>query len=567
MSFVLVAPEILETVAADVAQIGAAVRAGNLAAAIPTTELAAAGGDEVSAAIAALFGAHAHEYQVVAAQAAAYHEQFMHKLSGAAASYAGAEATIAASLGSAVSHGFQTFVYAPVHTAGEAWINSPTGQLLDPAVNAPTNMLFGRDLIGNGIAGTAAAPNGRPGGLLFGDGGPGYTPTGMGTVAGGNGGNAGFIGNGGTGGGGINGGAGGSGGTGGGLMGNGGTGGAGDGAGSGGAGGQALLFGNGGLGGAGGTGGAVGRGGLFLGEGGPGPSATTTGGSGQQIVIDFVRHGETASNAAGLIDTAVPGPHLDAVGQAQASAIANELQGNGPYAGIFESQLLRTQDTAAPLLTAFPGTTAEVLPGLNEINAGALEGMQQVPGGLLYLVGPLAWTLGFPTVPMLAPGSTHFNGVVFDRGFEGAMQTMYSAAMANPVVSPDGNITTVAYSSALAIEVGTLMNVNNPDPLLMLTHTLPNTGVVVVQGDPQGGWTMVSWDGEPVPPASLGTKLFVDVRDLVTAPQFAGFDIGQALRTGDPATIVNAIHDGANEVGAAVVEFPHAVAEDLLDAV
>ncbi|MCV7091711.1 PE family protein, partial [Mycobacterium interjectum] len=68
MSFVVVAADVIQTAAADVAQIGSALSAGNLAAAIPTTELAAAGADEVSAAVAALFGAHAREYQAAAAR-------------------------------------------------------------------------------------------------------------------------------------------------------------------------------------------------------------------------------------------------------------------------------------------------------------------------------------------------------------------------------------------------------------------------------------------------------------------------------------------------------------------
>src|SRR5947209_4799200 len=98
MSFVLVAPDVLATAAADVAQIGSAVSAGNLAAAIPTTELAAAAADEVSTAIAALFGAQAQEYQAAAARAATYAEQFVRTLSAAAASYAGAEGAIATAL-------------------------------------------------------------------------------------------------------------------------------------------------------------------------------------------------------------------------------------------------------------------------------------------------------------------------------------------------------------------------------------------------------------------------------------------------------------------------------------
>ncbi|MGA7052002.1 MAG: PE domain-containing protein, partial [Mycobacterium sp.] len=216
MSFMLVAPDILGTAAADVLKIGSAVSAGNLAAAIPTTAVTAAAADEVSAAIAELFGAHAQQYQGAAAQAATYYQHFVGRLGAAAASYAGAEATIAQVLGSPlaggaangaplaglssfVSDGFQTLVYGPIHTVGEAWINSQFGRALDPIINAPTDALSGRDLIGNGTAGTATSPNGGRGGFLFGDGGAGYTPTG-GVAVGGNGGNAGLIGNGGIGG-------------------------------------------------------------------------------------------------------------------------------------------------------------------------------------------------------------------------------------------------------------------------------------------------------------------------------------------------------------------------------
>lgn len=566
MSFVIVARDALAAAAADLAQIGSAVNAGNLAAANPTTAVAAAAADEVSAALAALFGAHAREYQAAAAQAAAYHEQFVHRLSAAATSYAVTEVTIATSLrgalGSApasVSDGFQAFVYGPIHATGQQWINSPVGEALAPIVNAPTNVLLGRDLIGNGVTGTAAAPNGGPGGLLFGDGGAGYT--------GGNGGSAGLIGNGGTGGAGFAGGVGGMGGTGGWLMGNGGMGGAGGVGGNGGAGGQALLFGNGGLGGAGGAGGvdgAIGRGGWFIGTGGM--ATIGGGGNGQSIVIDFVRHGQTPGNAAMLIDTAVPGPGLTALGQQQAQAIANALAAKGPYAGIFDSQLIRTQQTAAPLANLL-GMAPQVLPGLNEIHAGIFEDLPQIsPAGLLYLVGPIAWTLGFPIVPMLAPGSTDVNGIVFNRAFTGAVQTIYDASLANPVVAADGNITSVAYSSAFTIGVGTMMNVDNPHPLLLLTHPVPNTGAVVVQGNPEGGWTLVSWDGIPGGPASLPTALFVDVRELITAPQYAAYDIWESLFTGDPAAVINAVRDGADEVGAAVVQFPHAVADDVIDA-
>ncbi|QLL06952.1 PE domain-containing protein [Mycobacterium vicinigordonae] len=537
MSSVVVAPDILESAAAEIARIESAVRSGNLAALIPTMQLATAAADEVSAAIAVLFGGHAQQYQAAAAVAAGYQRQFIPSLAAAAAAYRGAEAAA-----------FQTLLYTPLHEAGQAWINSPYGQALDPFINAPTVALFGRGLIGNGAAGTAWSPAGGAGGILFGDGGTGYSPT-TGTIAGGNGGNAGLIGTGGAGGAGFGGGNGGTGGAGGWLMGNGGPGGPGA---TGGVGGQALFFGNGGLGAAGAL---DGRGGLFIGTGGWAAPV----GSQQPIVIDFVRHAQSIANAAGLIDTGVPGVALTATGVQQAADVAAVLAPSTQYSGVFASELLRVQQTASALTPTFA-----VLPGLNEINAGWFDGMPQIsPGGLLYLVGPVAWTLGFPLFPMLVPGTPDVNGIVFNRAFTGAMGAIYGNAMANPVPSN----TSVAYSSAFSIGVGTLMNVDNPNPLLLLAHSLPNTAIVEVTGSPGGGWTMNSWDGMPIGPANLPTRLFVDFRNVITPPQYAVWDIWQSLFTGDPTVVLSTVRDGIEGVAAATVNFPIKVGEDLLGAV
>jgi ribonuclease H / adenosylcobalamin/alpha-ribazole phosphatase len=236
-------------------------------------------------------------------------------------------------------------------------------------------------------------------------------------------------------------------------------------------------------------------------------TGSTTASAEESIEIDFVRHGQSVANAAGLIDTSVPGTALTQLGQEQAQAIANVLAPQGPFAGIFASQMIRTQQTAAPL-AALLGMNVQVLPGLNEINAGAFNGLPEFsPQGLLYLEGPAAWALGLPLAPMLAPGSSDVNGVVFNRRFTNALQTMYGNALTNPVRAVDGKITEVAFSSEFAIEVGTLMNVKNPDPLLMLTDPLPNTGIVVIQGNPQDGWTLVSWNGKPVSPVRASARI------------------------------------------------------------
>jgi endoglycosylceramidase len=146
---------------------------------------------------------------------------------------------------------FEEYVYTPLENAAQAWINSPTGEQVDGFLNTT----FGEYLIGNGTPGSMQDPNGGAGGLLFGDGGPGWNSNEVG-IAGGNGGDAGIFGDGGGGGQGGSGAAGGEGGAGGSLMGIGGGGGGGGAGGDGGDGGDGTgsLFGIGGNGGGGGDG-------------------------------------------------------------------------------------------------------------------------------------------------------------------------------------------------------------------------------------------------------------------------------------------------------------------------
>ena len=73
MSFVTVSVEAVSAAASNLAGIGSAVSAANNAAATSTMEVLAAGADEVSAAIAALFNGHGEMYRAVSAQATAFH--------------------------------------------------------------------------------------------------------------------------------------------------------------------------------------------------------------------------------------------------------------------------------------------------------------------------------------------------------------------------------------------------------------------------------------------------------------------------------------------------------------
>ncbi len=146
MSFVIVAPEALMSVASEVAGIGSALNAANAAAAAPTTGVLAAAADEVSAAMAALFGAHAQEYQRLSAQAAGFHAQFVQALNAGVNSYASAEAANASPL-------------------------QAVEQQVLGLINGPAQTLLGRPLIGNGADGAPGTGQpGGPGGLLWGNG-------------------------------------------------------------------------------------------------------------------------------------------------------------------------------------------------------------------------------------------------------------------------------------------------------------------------------------------------------------------------------------------------------------
>jgi len=98
MSFVVAVPELLGTAATDLASLGSTISSAHAAAAAPTTGVLAAAGDEVSAAIAAVFSAHGQGFQALGAQATAFHEQFVQQLNASAHSYASAEAANASLL-------------------------------------------------------------------------------------------------------------------------------------------------------------------------------------------------------------------------------------------------------------------------------------------------------------------------------------------------------------------------------------------------------------------------------------------------------------------------------------
>jgi broad specificity phosphatase PhoE len=199
------------------------------------------------------------------------------------------------------------------------------------------------------------------------------------------------------------------------------------------------------------------------------------------ITITFVRHGESRGNASGSIDTSVPGPPLTPKGEQQAKDVAAQLA-DTPHDGVYASSMIRTQQTAQYLADEL-GEQVVLLPGLREIGAGDSEGMSD-PGAIKgYFATLEQWLAGNRSARI--PGS--IDGDEFDARFSDAVDTIYRSGQQQPV----------AYSHGAAIAMWTLMNARNAPPELLDSQPLPNTGRVVVRGNPADGWTLLDWNGTP----------------------------------------------------------------------
>ncbi|MDP7734622.1 PecA family PE domain-processing aspartic protease [Mycobacterium paragordonae] len=454
MSFLAVAPDWVTSAAADLENIGSALAAANAAAALPTTGVAAAAADEVSTAIASLFAGFGQEYQAINTQLSAFQQQFVLLLGGSAGSYATAEATAAS--------------------------------VLDPVfgiINTPTQLLLGRPLIGDGAAGTAASPNGGAGGLLWGNGGAGYSQTVAG--AGGAGGSAGFVGNGGAGGTGANGGAGGAGGNGGWLYGNGGWGGTGGAivagtGGNGGAGGVAYLLGTGGNGGAGGAGTTP----FPLGYGG-------TGGHGGMI------WGNQGFSGAGWDGKTISMPTIQTT-----EPIVN-LSVNG--------------QTSGPILvdTGSAGLVMQIkdiggLPGLLKLGIPHGLNISAYSGGLTYLYASYPTSVDFGNGIVSSP--TAVNVVLFSLPTSPfAINAYFTEFLKNPFTTPfDAYFATAGVDGVLGVGP----NAVGPGPNIP-TQALPGGLAQGLQIDMQNSKLTFGPNPDPTPGFSLNgspiTTLYVKV--------------------------------------------------------
>ena len=200
----------------------------------------------------------------------------------------------------------------------------------------------------------------------------------------------------------------------------------------------------------------------------------------------LIRHGQTPGNVLGQLDTAHPGPGLTDLGERQAAALARSL-GDQQIDLLYASTLIRTQITAAPL-SAARGLGVEVLEGVQEIEAGSLEKLTDKESHLRYLGTVFGWAAGELHRRMPAGPSGH---EFFER-FDASIARVAAAAAG----SGAGTAAVVSHGAAIRVWAG--LRATNVEAGFAARHVLANTGIVALEGDPDGGWRLIHWDDSPV---------------------------------------------------------------------
>lgn len=210
----------------------------------------------------------------------------------------------------------------------------------------------------------------------------------------------------------------------------------------------------------------------------------------------LIRHGQTPSNVRGALDTAPPGAALTSLGRAQADAVPGALTGED-ISAIHASTLVRTQLTAAPLASA-RGLDVLVREGLEEVPAGELELRDDTEAVQAYAACVARWMTG-DLGAALPGGST---GHDFWARYDGAVRAL--AAEHRP------DDTVAVFSHGAAIRAYTALAVGL-DPEVATELRIMNTGIGVLEGDPETGWQLTRWSTEPLGGAALADTRAHDV--------------------------------------------------------
>jgi broad specificity phosphatase PhoE len=194
----------------------------------------------------------------------------------------------------------------------------------------------------------------------------------------------------------------------------------------------------------------------------------------------LLRHGQTHGNVAGALDTAFPGLGLTELGQRQAVAAARALRDAG-IGAIAISTLGRTGETAGPIAAEL-GLTPVEHDELREISAGDFE-MRSDEDAILGYLGTVAHWLDGDLERRMPGGET---GTDFLERYDAAIASTCKVGVDAALV--------VSHGAAIRTWVTHRARGDHAP----IHEGLHNTGCITLDGSPDDGWTIVSWEREPI---------------------------------------------------------------------
>lgn len=199
----------------------------------------------------------------------------------------------------------------------------------------------------------------------------------------------------------------------------------------------------------------------------------------------LVRHGQTPSNVAGALDTALPGAPLTELGREQAGLVGDELAGTGLSASVvFSSEADRARETAG-LVAERMRLDTQAIPGVHEVQAGRYEMRTGTEALLAYNRVVRDWLEEGDLASCLPGGESALD--VQDRAMP-IVRDLRESHLDNGV-----DVVLVVHGTLmrmLAVFAGSVPS------HWALANRIPNCGIIQLVPD-GGGWSCHRWGDHP----------------------------------------------------------------------
>ncbi|MFN3601584.1 MAG: histidine phosphatase family protein [Dietzia sp.] len=201
--------------------------------------------------------------------------------------------------------------------------------------------------------------------------------------------------------------------------------------------------------------------------------------------LHLVRHGQTPSNVAGALDTALPGAPLTELGREQARTVGAELAASGiSPTVVLSSEAARARETAGLVAEAMELPT-QAVPGAYEVQAGRYEMRTGTEALLAYNRVVRDWLEDGDLASCLPEGESAL--AVQERAMPlvSELRESYLDNGIDVVLVVHGTLMRM-----IAVFAGAVPS------QWALVNRIPNCGVIELAPD-RGGWSCERWGDHP----------------------------------------------------------------------